>query len=864
MRTTAVSGPHVEALLKILELERSKGYEDVAVVGGLDRYLRVYLSKAKDSGESSPASRICSPDFSYAALTREQRRQWAEKTRQHLTGSPSARESPVKKKRSAKPSPVRQPPLAPGISLDSPITAVKGIGPSSASRFAKLGVRTIRDMLYFFPHRHMDYGNQRCISELEVGGEQTLVATVWEARQVNLGGRPGTEAIVGDETGNVRAVWFNQPYLAKRFRTNARLVLFGKVGVYRDKRVFESPEWELLESEDVSYTDMLVPVYPLTEGLYPRTVRGLVKTIVSGWAPRLVDHLPEDVTSRCALMGLSQAIQQAHFPDSPESQDKARRRLAFDELFLIQVGVAARKLEWQETEASARFRIDAALLRRFSDSLPFRLTPAQERVLKEILSDVSQTRPMSRLLQGDVGSGKTVVTTAALMMAAANGCQGALMAPTEILAEQHFSTISGLLSRLGPPDGGASEEMQDASCRESEGVRRDEFQTRPYTSAPKNGGSRGLKARSATVSDGDARFLLEFRSLPPYPFVMALLTGSLKAGEKRKIQKAAIEGGVHLIIGTHALIQKGVEFQRLGLVVVDEQHRFGVLQRSALRQKGANPHVLVMTATPIPRTLALTLYGDLDLSVIDELPPGRVAIETKWLEPAQRQAAYNFVRRKIGEGRQAFVVCPLIEESESIEAKAAVAEYRRLSEEIFPDLRLGLLHGRMSSAEKEAAMRSFKDRQLDILVSTPVVEVGIDVPNAVVMLIEGADRFGLSQLHQFRGRVGRGEHKSFCLLLSESLSFEVRERLRIIERTRDGFLLAEEDLRLRGPGEFFGTQQSGLPDLRMAKLSDVALLELARSEAIRLLESDRGLKRPEHRLLAKEVARVWRAGSESG
>jgi ATP-dependent DNA helicase RecG len=810
----AVSGPHVEALLKILELERSKGYEDVAVVGGLDRYLRVYLKKAKDSGEASAASRICSPDFSYAALTREQRRQWAEKTRQHLTGSPSVKESPVKKQ-SAKPSPVRQLPPAPGVSLDSPITVVKGVGPSTAPRFAKLGVRTIRDMLYFFPHRHMDYGNQRHISELEVGVEQTLVATVWEARQVNLGGRPGTEAIVGDETGNVRAVWFNQPYLARRFRTNARLVLFVKVGVYKGKKVLESPEWELLESEDISQANMLVPVYPLTEGLYPRTVRGLMKGIVSVWSPQLGDHLPADVRKRCALMGLSQAIQQAHLPDSAAMQNEARRRLAFDELFLIQVGVAARKLEWQETEASARFRIDDALLRRFNDSLPFCFTPAQERVLKEILSDVSQTRPMSRLLQGDVGSGKTVVAAAALMMAAANGCQGALMAPTEILAEQHFNTISGLLSRLGPPE-------------EESGL------------------------------------LRSFPSLPPYPFVMALLTGSLKAGEKRRIQKMAAEGAVHLLIGTHALIQKGVGFRRLGLVVVDEQHRFGVLQRSALRQKGANPHVLVMTATPIPRTLALTLYGDLDLSVIDELPPGRVAIETKWLEPTQRQAAYNFVRRKIGEGRQAFVVCPLIEESESIEAKAAVVEYKRLSEEVFPDLRVGLLHGRMSSAEKEAAMRSFKDRELDILVSTPVVEVGIDVPNAVVMLIEGADRFGLSQLHQFRGRVGRGEHKSYCLLLSESPSFEVRERLRIIERTRDGFLLAEEDLRLRGPGEFFGTQQSGLPDLRMAKLSDVALLEMARSEAIRLLESDRGLKRPEHRLLAKEVARVWRAGSESG
>jgi ATP-dependent DNA helicase RecG len=814
LRTTAASGPHVEALLKILELERSKGYEDVAVVGGVDRYLRNYLKKARDSGGSSSASRICPPDFSYAALSKEQRRQWADKTRRRLTESPSAREDPVRKQ-AARPVPVRRAPPPPGVNLDSPITAVKGIGPNMASSFAKLGVRTVREMLYFFPRRHMDYGNQRRVSELGVGAEQTLVATVWEARHVNLGGRLGTEAIVGDETGNVRAVWFNQPYLAKRFRTNARLVLFGKIGVYKGKMVFESPEWEFLESEELPSADMLVPVYPLTEGLYPRSVRRLAKAIVSEWAPRLGDHLPAPVRNRCALMPLSEAIQRAHFPDSSESRNEARRRLAFDELFLIQMGVAGRKLEWQETLASAAFRIDDGLLRRFGDSLPFRFTPAQERALKEILSDVSQTRPMSRLLQGDVGSGKTVVATVALMMAAANGCQGALMAPTEILAEQHFNTISGLLSRLTPPE------------KES-----------------------GL--------------FLSFPSLPPHPFVMALLTGSLKAAEKRRIQKMAAEGAVHLVIGTHALIQKGVEFQRLGLVVVDEQHRFGVLQRSALRQKGSNPHVLVMTATPIPRTLALTLYGDLDLSVIDEMPPGRVAIETKWLEPAQRQAAYNYVRRKIAEGRQAFVVCPLIEESESIEAKAAVAEYKRLSEEVFPDLRLGLLHGRMSAADKESVMRSFKDKRLDILVSTPVVEVGIDVSNAVVMLIEGADRFGLSQLHQFRGRVGRGEHKSCCLLLAESPSFEGKERLKIIERTRDGFLLAEEDLRLRGPGEFFGTQQSGLPDLRMARLSDVALLEMARSEAIRLLESDRGLKRPEHRLLAKEVARVWRAGSESG
>ena len=346
----------------------------------------------------------------------------------------------------------------------------------------------------------------------------------------------------------------------------------------------------------------------------------------------------------------------------------------------------------------------------------------------------------------------------------------------------------------------------------------------------------------------------------PHPFAVALLTGSLKAGDKRELHRRIADGEVDIVVGTHALIQRGVEFERLGLAIVDEQHRFGVMQRSALRQKGAAPHLLVMTATPIPRSLALTLYGDLDLSVIDELPPGRQEIGTRWLEPHEREEAYSFIRRQIAEGRQAFIICPLIEESEKIEVKAAVSEYERLSGEVFPDLRLGLLHGRISGAEKEGVMRQFRNGELDVLVATPVVEVGIDVPNATVMLVEGADRFGLAQLHQFRGRVGRGEHPSHCLLLAENPSWEGMERLKAIERNHDGFVLAEEDLRLRGPGEFFGTRQSGLPDLKMARLSDLSLLELARSEAIRLFADDPSLERPEHRLLAQELARLFSGG----
>jgi ATP-dependent DNA helicase RecG len=472
------------------------------------------------------------------------------------------------------------------------------------------------------------------------------------------------------------------------------------------------------------------------------------------------------------------------------------------------MGLLAKRQEWREGQGYA-LNVDPGFVEPFLSSLPFGLTMAQRKALGEIWGDLSQPKPMCRLLQGEVGSGKTVVATTAMLLAVANGLQAALMAPTEVLAEQHFENICHLLGGW----------------------------------------------------DGEA--LHTFPSLLPRSITVGLLIGGLKEREKQGLQQRIGEGEVDIVVGTHALIQSGVEFSRLGLAVVDEQHRFGVMQRAALRQKGVSPHVLVMSATPIPRTLALTIYGDLDLSVIDQLPPGRQEVKTRWLSPGERESAYQFVRKQVEAGRQAFVICPLIEESEAIEAKAAVTEYERLSQRVFPELRLGLLHGRLSTSEKEKAMRRFRSGEFDILVSTPVVEVGIDVPNATVMLVEGADRFGLAQLHQFRGRVGRGQHQSYCLLLAENPSLEARERLGIIERTQDGFALAEEDLRLRGPGEFFGTRQSGLPDLKMARLSDVELLELARSEAMCLFESDPGLEKLEHKLLAEEVARLWQGGEWS-
>jgi ATP-dependent DNA helicase RecG len=705
-----------------------------------------------------------------------------------------------------KPSPKVKKPIVACGSLDSPITVIRGISSALAAKFGKLGVNTVRDLLYFFPRRHLDYSQVKSIAQL-TEGEQTIIANVWQSREVMLGGRRGTEAVVGDETGNMRVVWFNQPYLAKKLLTNARIVISGRVSLFHGRHVFESPEWELLEDKELIHTGRLVPLYPLTQGLRPRQVRKLMKEVVDQWTWQIEDFLPSELKERRNLLELPHAIIQSHYPEDETMKDKARVRLAFDELFLLQLGVLSKKRDWQENQPGTPFAAESGVLDKFISSLPFELTAAQKRVLQELLADLQKSKPMSRLLQGEVGSGKTVVAMAGLLMAVANGYQGAFMAPTEILAEQHFNTVSQLLSKVG-----SQEEGDYQRC---------------YP---------GIFSR---------------------PLNVTLLIGDVKQARKQELQQRILEGEVDIVIGTHALIQKEVEFHRLGLVVVDEQHRFGVVQRSALRQKGFNPHVLVMTATPIPRTLALTLYGDLDLSVIDELPPGRQVIKTKWLKPVQRESAYAFINRQVAAGRQAFIICPLVEESEAIEARAAVAEYERLSQEVFPDLCLGLLHGRMSAAEKDAVMRRFRSGELDILVSSPVVEVGIDVPNATVMLVESADRFGLSQLHQFRGRVGRGTEQSYCMFLAENPSEVSRERLDIIERVQNGFQLAEEDLRLRGPGEFFGTRQSGLPDLRMAKLSDVELLELARSEAIRLFEVDPGLKKPEHHLLVKELARVW-------
>ena len=840
----------LDSFRKILKLEESKGFQDTSVIGGLDNFLRLRSSEIIALSDDRDFSQLAS--ITYRLLTPSQRHEWVGRWLAQLeeTGTmaktPEARNDVLRSRdhsdilgfsanagtaaiapgedllRAADPAPREVTATATekgpstgaasaGVTLESHVDRLMGVDTKLSARLRRLGVSTIRDLLYLFPRRHNDFSKIAKISDLIPGEEQTVVATVWEARETSLGrGKlKATEAVVSDETGNINVIWFGQRYLARLLKPNVRIAISGRVNIYKSQMQFQSPEFELLDTrESLIHTGRLVPVYPLTEGLTPKKLRNIVWLALEQWGPRVEEFLPGEVRDRVRLHCLNKAMSQAHYPDNFPSLEEARKRLAFDEFFVLQMAVLMRRKAWQEAVIGIPVEADKNVLRSFLNSLPFKLTGAQQRCMEEVLEDMKRgTPPMNRLLQGEVGSGKTVVALSALLAAVAGGHQGSIMVPTEVLAEQHFATLFRLLA-------GVSRPVQEEN-------------------------------------------LFTFNLDPiPKPVTIGLLTGSTRASLKRELRKRAREGTLDILIGTHALIQGDVEVPRLALAVVDEQHRFGVLQRAAMRHKGiASPHVLVMSATPIPRTLALTLYGDLDISTIDQLPPGRQPVHTRDVPPERRSATYSFVRKEVLNGRQAFFICPLIEESEAVEARAAKEEYERLSTEVFQDLRLGLLHGRMASRDKENVMRRFRDGEIDILVSTAVVEVGIDVPNATVMVIDGAHRFGLSQLHQFRGRVGRGEHKSYCLLLSDYSTPESRERLSAVERIHDGFQLAEVDLSQRGPGDFFGTRQSGLPSLRVARLSDQELLGVARKEATVLLEGDPELQKPAHVPLAREVSR---------
>jgi len=682
--------------------------------------------------------------------------------------------------------------------FDFPVQYIKGIGPRKARLLSRLGIKSIYDALYYLPHRYEDRRSSPDIRSIRYDTLQTVMAKVLSANLVETKRAKMKifEAVVTDGTATLTAKWFNQPFMKGIIKPGISLVLSGTVKksfVWGVGYEMHNPEYEIIENDSQGekiHTSRIVPIYRTTAGLSQRMIRSAMYSIIRHATEEMEDYMPGEIVQRNHLPCLRDAIRNVHFPDHDDMEELLRgtspyhRRLSFDELFILQTGLAILKRA-QTFTRGITFQARGELFRKLLEILPFQLTGAQKRVIGEILSDMKSQRAMNRLIQGDVGSGKTIVAFSAMLQAIESGYQAALMAPTEILAEQHYLNLHRLAEAMG------------------------------------------LKA--------------------------ALLTGSKRDKPLEEISR----GEVDIVIGTHALIQKGVEFKRLGLVVIDEQHRFGVLQRALLRKKGANPDVLVMTATPIPRTLSLTLYGDLDYSVIDELPPNRRPVVTKLYRPEQKSLIYSLIRSEVKKGRQAYVVYPVIEESEKLALKDAIQGRERLERQ-FPEFRIGLIHGRMKPHEREEVMERFKRGEIEILVSTTVIEVGVDVPNATVMLIVHAERFGLSQLHQLRGRVGRGAEQSYCLLLAYGrLSEEARRRLQVMVSHTDGFRIAEEDFKIRGPGELFGTRQSGMPDLRVANLiRDAGLLDAARREAFQLVEEDPELKR--YPQLRSVVARYWK------
>lgn len=669
--------------------------------------------------------------------------------------------------------------------LDTEAQFLKGVGPKLAEFLAKLGVKTVGDLLYYLPRRYEDRRHTPAIASVRPGQWATVRGRIKsvEARPTSRG-LVILKAVISDGTGTMALTWFNQPWVKKKLQNyEGEIIAYGMVKETSLFLEINSPEYELLDEDAEADFARIVPIYPLSEGVQQWVVRRAIESALANYLQFVEEPLFPALLRRYELKPIQWCLQQIHQPESDEARKEARKRLVFEEFFYLQVALATRRAETQ-MELGIAFSVDRPRLwSEIGGMLPFQLTGAQKRVIEEIWNDMERPTPMNRLVQGDVGSGKTAVAASAMLAAVRDGYQAALMAPTEILAEQHFSNLRRLFEPLG----------------------------------------------------------LE----------VVQLVGKQTAAQKKKAYADTESGKAHIAVGTHALIQEGVKFKHLGLVVIDEQHRFGVLQRAALREKGiGNPDVLVMTATPIPRTLTMTLYGDLDLSVIDELPPGRKAIKTHWRMPAERETVYKGIRTMISEGRQIYFVCPMVSESEKMLAQAAEDLHYRLSSTIFSDCRVGLLHGQMKSAEKDAVMEQFRRHELDILVSTTVIEVGVDVPNASVMVIEDANRFGLSQLHQLRGRVGRGDHQSFCILIADAKNEDAGERLRTMVETADGFKIAETDLRLRGPGELAGTRQSGNLDFKIADLvQDGAMLEVARDAALKLTKSDPNLERPENALI---------------
>ncbi|MBE9208701.1 ATP-dependent DNA helicase RecG [Nostoc sp. LEGE 06077] len=738
---------------------------------------------------------------SYPNLAVKDRQNLITTTRRYLDQLQKQQEDPEELEKQGRSYPSKIPKSTPVVNevsrrlapkIDQKLSDLPEIGIRKADKLAALQLYTVRDLLFYYPRDHIDYARLVNIRELQAGETVTIVASV---KRCNCFTSPKNqklsilELVLKDNTGQIKIGRFSagarftsrawQESLKRRYPVGSVIAACGLVKESKYGLTLDNPELEVLANPGDSIESLtigrVVPIYALTEGVMANMMRQAVTAVLPA-ATSLKDPLPKGLREKYNLMELKDAIANIHFPIDSDTLQSARRRLVFDEFFYLQLGLLQRQQQAKAIQTSAILAPKGQLIEKFSEILPFQLTGAQQRVLNDILNDLQKTTPMNRLVQGDVGSGKTVVAVVAILAAIQSGYQAALMAPTEVLAEQHYRKLVSWFNLLHLP--------------------------------------------------------------------VELLTGSTKTAKRREIHSLLATGQLPLLVGTHALIQDPVNFHRLGLVVIDEQHRFGVKQRALLQQKGEQPHVLTMTATPIPRTLALTIHGDLDVSQIDELPPGRQKIQTTALTSQQRSHAYDLIRREVAQGRQTYVVLPLVEESEKLDLRSAVEEHQKLQESVFPEFQVGLLHGRMSSAEKDEAITKFRDNQTQILVSTTVIEVGVDVPNATVMLIENAERFGLSQLHQLRGRVGRGAAQSYCLLMSSSRSPDAQQRLKVLEQSQDGFFISEMDMRFRGPGEVLGTRQSGVPDFTLASLvEDEEVLLLARQAAEKVIEIDVTLER---------------------
>jgi len=680
-----------------------------------------------------------------------------------------------------------QKPNQPRTLKTTDVTYIKGVGPQIAAKFNKLGIFTAYDLLTYYPKNHINYASRTLIKKLKEGENVTIFGIISRISAYNTQSGLGVMKVtISDESGSLELSYFYakaSKFLLERYKSQfpkgVSIMVSGKAkrDKYSGRMTLEKPEHQIISGDFEENSNLnlgrIVPVYGLTENLSIKTLRRAIFNAISEFKSEITDPLPDYLIKKYDFMSKPDSVSQIHFPDTEENIENARRRLVYEELFLFQLRCALIRKDVEDNAKSIKIQLKPnGLVHKFIKNLPFELTNAQKKAVKEIITDLNSEKPMQRLLQGDVGSGKTVVACIMLLAAIEAGFQGALMAPTEILARQHYENFVKWLS--------------------------------------------------------------------PYNINVGLFIGSNKTKLRKQIETDLINGQIHIAIGTHALVQDGIAFQNLGAIVIDEQHRFGVKQRSMLRAKGEMPQVLTMTATPIPRTLSLTLHGDLDLSIIDEMPQGRKPVKTSLLQAGSRAKAHALIKKEIDAGHQAYIVFPLIEESETLSAKAATIEAEKLKKETFPEYRIGLLHGKLKNEEKEKVMNDFKNGLYDILVSTTVVEVGVDVKNATVMLIENAERFGLPQLHQLRGRVGRSDLQSYCILISSSKNEDTRQRLSIMEQTNNGFVIAEKDLELRGPGEFLGIRQSGLPDFSIADISkDTAILENAREDAFKLVKSQK-------------------------